>query len=60
MLVLVTMVAVAVVSHAVVDRLSWQAAFVLGAILAPTDPLAAAATFSRMGVPERVAGRRGG
>ncbi len=54
-LVLVTMLVVAVVAHAVVDGLSWQAAFVLGAILAPTDPVAAAATFSRMGVPERVA-----
>jgi Na+/H+ antiporter len=54
-LVLVTMVAVAVVAHAVVDGLSWAAAFVLGAILAPTDPVSAAATFSRLGVPERVA-----
>jgi Na+/H+ antiporter len=53
-LVLATMAAVAVVAHAVVDDLSWQMAFVLGAILAPTDPVAAAATFSRMGVPERV------
>jgi len=53
-LVLVTMGAVAVVAHAVADGLSWEAAFVLGAILAPTDPVAAAATFSRMGVPERV------
>ncbi len=54
-LVLVTMGAVAVVSHAVIDGLSWPAAFVLGAILGPTDPVSAAAAFSRMGVPERVA-----
>lgn len=54
-LVLVTMAAVAVVSHAVIDDLSWPAAFVLGAVLAPTDPVSAAAAFSRMGVPERVA-----
>jgi CPA1 family monovalent cation:H+ antiporter len=54
-LVLVTMLAVAVVAHAVIGGLSWQAAFVLGAILGPTDPVAAAAAFSRMGVPERVA-----
>ncbi len=54
-LVLVTMAAVALVSHAVIDGLSWPAAFVLGAILAPTDPVSAAAAFSRMGVPERVA-----
>jgi Na+/H+ antiporter len=53
-LVLVTMCAVAVVSHAVIDGLSWPAAFVLGAILAPTDPVSAAATFSRLGAPERV------
>jgi CPA1 family monovalent cation:H+ antiporter len=54
-LVLVTMVAVAVVAHAVVAGMSWQEAFLLGAILGPTDPVAAAAAFSRMGVPERVA-----
>ncbi len=53
-LVLVTMAAVAVVAHAALD-LSWPAAFVLGAILGPTDPVSAAATFSRLGVPERVA-----
>jgi len=54
-LVLVTMGAVAVVAHAAIDELSWPVAFVLGAILAPTDPVSAAATFSRLGVPERVA-----
>jgi CPA1 family monovalent cation:H+ antiporter len=54
-LVLVTMGAVAVVAHAVVPGLSWPVAFLLGAILAPTDPVSAAATFSRLGVPERVA-----
>jgi CPA1 family monovalent cation:H+ antiporter len=54
-LVLVTMVAVAVVAHAVIAGMSWQEAFLLGAILGPTDPVAAAAAFSRMGVPERVA-----
>ena len=52
--VLATMVAVAMVAHAVVDGLSWPAAFVLGAVVAPTDPVAAVATFGRMGVPERV------
>jgi CPA1 family monovalent cation:H+ antiporter len=54
-LVLVTMGAVAVVAHTAIDELSWPVAFVLGAILAPTDPVSAAATFSRLGVPERVA-----
>ena len=52
--VLITMVAVAVVAHAAVDGISWPAAFVLGAVVAPTDPVAASATFSRLGVPERV------
>ena len=52
-LVLLTMAAVAVVVHAVTG-MSWQAAFVLGAIVAPTDPVSASATFSRLGVPERV------
>jgi CPA1 family monovalent cation:H+ antiporter len=53
-LVLVTMCAVAVAAHEAIG-LSWAAAFVLGAILAPTDPVSAAATFSRLGAPERVA-----
>lgn len=52
-LVLVTMAAVAVAAHAALD-VSWTEAFVLGAILGPTDPVSAAATFSRLGVPERV------
>src|SRR5215210_5468025 len=34
--------------------LPWAVAFVLGAILAPTDPVAADAIFRRLGVPERV------
>ena len=53
-LVLGTMGAVAVVAHELIDGLSWPAAFVLGAVVAPTDPIAATATFSRMHVPERV------
>lgn len=52
-LVLVTMTAVAVAAHATLG-LDWPEAFVLGAILGPTDPVSAAATFSRLGVPERV------
>ena len=52
-LVLVTMTAVAVVAHAVVDDMSWSAAFVLGAVVAPTDPLAASAIMRRLGVPRR-------
>jgi CPA1 family monovalent cation:H+ antiporter len=53
-LVLITMGAVAVVAHELVDGLSWPAAFVLGAVVAPTDPVSAAATFTRIPVPERV------
>jgi Na+/H+ antiporter len=52
-LVLATTCAVALVAHAVIG-LPWAAAFVLGAILAPTDPVAAEAIFSRLGVPGRV------
>ena len=55
-LVLVTMAAVAVVAHAIVPGMSWGAAFVLGAIVGPTDPVAATATFSRLGAPARVRG----
>src|ERR1041384_3986718 len=40
-LVAVTMVVVAVFAHAVIDGLPWAMAFALGAIVAPTDPLAA-------------------
>jgi monovalent cation/hydrogen antiporter len=53
-LVLATTVAVAAVAHAMVDGLSWPAAFALGAIVSPTDPLAATAIARRLGVPRRV------
>jgi CPA1 family monovalent cation:H+ antiporter len=53
-LVLVTMCAVAVVSHALIDGLPWAAAFALGAIVAPTDPVAATAIMRRLGVPRRI------
>jgi CPA1 family monovalent cation:H+ antiporter len=49
-----TMAAVAVVAHALVPDLSWAAAFVLGAIVSPTDTVAATAVFRRIGVPERI------
>jgi Na+/H+ antiporter len=52
-LVLLTTVAVAAVAHYAVG-LTWPVAFVLGAILSPTDPVAAEAIFRRLGVPERV------
>jgi len=52
-LVLATTFAVALVAHAVFD-LPLAMAFVLGAIVAPTDPVAAAATLRRLGVPRRI------
>jgi monovalent cation/hydrogen antiporter len=53
-LVLATMSAVAVTAHALVGGLPWAAAFTLGAIVAPTDPLAATAIARRLGVPRRL------
>jgi len=53
-LVLVTMVAVACVAHALVDGMPWAAAFTLGAIVSPTDPIAASAIARRLGVNRRV------
>jgi monovalent cation/hydrogen antiporter len=53
-LVIVTMTVVAVVAHQWVDGMSWSAAFVLGAIVSPTDPIAATAIMRRLGVPRRV------
>ena len=42
-LVIATMAAVGAVAHALIPGMSWSTAFVLGAIVAPTDPLAATA-----------------
>jgi monovalent cation/hydrogen antiporter len=53
-LVLVTMCAVAVVVKALVPEMPWAAAFTLGAIVAPTDPVAATAIMRRMAVPRRL------
>lgn len=52
-LVLVTMVAVAVVAH-VVAGIEWGPAFVLGAILGATDPIAATSVLRRLGAPDRI------
>ena len=48
-LVLVTIAAVAAVANAVLG-IPWAAAFVLGAVLGPTDPVSAAAVLDRLGV----------
>lgn len=45
---------VAVVAHALVPELGWAEAAILGAVLAPTDAVAAASIFRRLGAPERV------
>ena len=55
-LVLTTMIAVAVVAHAAVPGLTWPGAFVLGAIVSPTDPTAASAIAQRLGLPRRLIG----
>jgi monovalent cation/hydrogen antiporter len=53
-LVVLTTCVVAVVAHALIEGLPWAAAFALGAIVAPTDPLAATEIVSRMGAPRRL------
>jgi monovalent cation/hydrogen antiporter len=49
-----TMLGVAAVAHWTVDGMTWHAAFVLGAVVSPTDPIAATSIASRLGVPRRV------
>ena len=51
-LVVLTTIAVAAVAHYVIG-LSWPAGFVLGAVVSPTDPLAATTIAHRLGVPRR-------
>ncbi len=51
-LVTTTMLVVAAVAHYAIG-LSWPAAFVLGAVVSPTDPLAATTIGRRFGVPRR-------
>jgi monovalent cation/hydrogen antiporter len=53
-LVVFTMVAVAAVAQLAVPGLGWAAAFTLGAIVAPTDALAATSVFRRLGAPRIV------
>jgi len=52
-LVLMTTFVVAAVVHTVVG-LPWAAAFVLGAIVSPTDAIAATTVAQRLGVPRRI------
>ncbi|HMD01788.1 MAG TPA: Na+/H+ antiporter, partial [Candidatus Baltobacteraceae bacterium] len=53
-LVLATTAAVALVAHGVIPNLAWAMAFVLGAIVAPTDELASAPILERMRIPRRL------
>ncbi|HEX5469140.1 MAG TPA: Na+/H+ antiporter [Gaiellaceae bacterium] len=53
-LVLTTMLVVAVVAHELIPELGWAEAFVLGAIVSPTDPTAAIALAGRLGIPRRL------
>src|SRR4051812_7286944 len=53
-LVLVTMGAVALAAHALIPGLPWAAAFTLGAIVSPTDPLAASTIMRRLGASRRM------
>jgi Na+/H+ antiporter len=53
-LVLVTMCAVAWIAHELIAGMSWEAAFVLGAILSPTDPVAATTVMRRLDAPRRL------
>ena len=52
-LVLMTTCAVAAVAHWAIE-LPWAAAFALGAIVSPTDAIAATAIAQRLGVPRRI------
>ena len=52
-LVLLTTGTVALVAHLVVG-LPWTAAFVLGAIVSPTDPVAATSIAGRLGAPRQI------
>src|SRR3954451_12589678 len=53
-LVLATMAAIAAAVHAVAG-IPWAAAFALGAVLAPTDPVAATRVTRASGAPQRLA-----
>lgn len=53
-LVVASTLAVGAVAQALVPDLGWPAALTLGAIVAPTDALAATAVFRRLGVPRIV------
>jgi CPA1 family monovalent cation:H+ antiporter len=53
-LVFVTMLSVAAVAHMIVPGLPLAAAFALGALVAPPDPVAATAVAGQLGLPRRL------
>ncbi|MEV7792470.1 Na+/H+ antiporter [Streptomyces sp. NPDC087512] len=53
-LVFVTMASVATVAHTIVPGLPIAAAFALGALVAPPDPVAATAVAGQLGLPRRL------
>jgi CPA1 family monovalent cation:H+ antiporter len=53
-LILITTASVAVVAHALAPELTWPAAFVLGAIVAPPDADVTTSIARRLGVPQRI------
>jgi monovalent cation/hydrogen antiporter len=53
-LVIFTVLGIGVLAHALVPSLPWAAAFTLGAIVAPTDAVAATSIMQRLGAPRRI------
>ena len=53
-LVLVTVAAVGAAIHAVVPDMPWAAAFIFGAIVSPTDAVAASAISREINLPKRI------
>jgi CPA1 family monovalent cation:H+ antiporter len=53
-LVAATTVAVAAAAHYLIPGIGWGAAFVLGAVVSPTDPIASTAIARRLGIPRRI------
>ncbi|MDX6449255.1 MAG: monovalent cation/hydrogen antiporter, partial [Gaiellaceae bacterium] len=49
-----TMVGVAVVAHTWIDSFGWPEAFVLGAVVSPSDAIAATSIARRLGVPRSI------
>jgi Na+/H+ antiporter len=53
-LVLATTIVVAVIAHAAIHGLAWPSAFILGAVVSPTDAVAITSLAQRFGLPRRI------